>query len=524
MARRASRRGHRLAPLAVLFLSAFMALLDVTVVTVAVPDIGADLSAGLSAQQWVITAYTLFFSAFLLTGGTLGDRYGRRRVLLVSVAAFAVTSVLCGLARSPGMLIAARALQGLAAAAMLPGTLSLIAWIYPDPKERGRAIGMWSGVAGLALVAGPVLGGWLVGTYGWPGIFFLNLPVAVLVLVLGPRTLPEARGGREGLDVAGQLTAVVGAGALAYALIEGGTEGWTSPRILAAFTVGAVGLAAFAVVETRATDPMLPPALFRLRPFLVGNLVSFLLGFGLFSMFFFLSLYMQQVRGESALHTGLAFLPGSVAIVLTAPLSGPLAARLGQRLTIGLGLTVSAVSLLTMHRLTVDADYGRWWWSLVLMGAGIGLALSPTTALVLSSVSRQRSGVGSSIANAHRQFGIVFGVAVLGALLTERFTALVSTKLDGLGLPPAERDRVADAFLREGGSAATGANASPRLAERVIAAAEEAFVAGLHDVLTAGAIVLLAGAAVAVALPAGSRGRAGADADELRPVSAPGAE
>ncbi|TMQ97407.1 MFS transporter [Actinomadura soli] len=507
-------RARRLAPLTVLFLSAFMALLDVTVVTVAVPDIGSDLNAGLPAQQWVITSYTLIFSAFLLTGGTLGDRYGRRRVLLTSVVAFAVASALCGLAPSPGLLIAARALQGLAAAAMLPGTLSMIAWIFPDPRERARAIGMWSGVAGLALIAGPVLGGWLVGSYGWSSVFFLNLPVAAVVLAVAPRVLPAVGSGRERLDLPGQLAAVVGTGGLAFALIQGDAEGWTSPVIMGGFAAGAAGLIALVIAETRVPDPMLPLALFRQRPFLIGNLVSFLLGFGLFSMFFFLSLYMQQVRGESALHTGLAFLPGSVAIVLAAPLSGVLATRLGHRVPMGLGLAVAGISLLTMHRLTVDAGYGRWWWCVVLMGLGIGLALSPTTALVLSAVPRERSGTGSSIANAHRQFGIVFGVAVLGALLTQRFTSLMGSTPAGAGLSSAERERVADAFLHEGGGAAR-APGPPETAERLAAAAKDAFVEGLHDVLTTGAVVLLAGAVITVALPARRRGEAGSEAGEV---------
>lgn len=486
--------------LAVLFITAFMALLDVTVVTVAIPAISKDLSAGLSAQQWVISAYTLFFSAVLLTGGTLGDRYGHKRVLLVSVAAFAVTSALCGFATDIGSLIAWRCLQGLAGAAMLPGTLSMITLTFPDPRQRAKAIGMWSGVAGLALIAGPVLGGWLVAAYGWRAIFFLNLPIAAFAIAAGARILPRAAGKPAALDPAGQVSAIVWVGALAYALIQGNTDGWASPLVLASMALAAVAFAVFVAVELRSNDPMMPLGLFADRRFLAGNVVSLLLGFGLFSMFFFLSLYMQEIRGESALGAGLMFLPGSVAIIVAAPLSGIIASKLGNWVPMALGLAIAAVSLLSMYRMTVDASYGDYWWTLVLMGLGTGLGLSPTTALVLSVVPRHRSGSGSSIANTHRQLGILFGVAVLGAVLTQRFTSKMRAGLAARGVPGALRDHIAAGYLHNGGlSSGTGGP----LARVVASVAKNSFVGGFHDVLTIGALVLAAGCAAVVLLRPG---------------------
>lgn len=499
-------RSRRPVILAVLFVTAFMALLDVTVVTVAIPAISKDLSAGLAAQQWVISAYTLFFSAALLTGGALGDRYGSKQVLLISVAGFAITSALCGFAPNAGTLVAARCLQGLAGAAMLPGTLSIITRVYQDPAARARAIGLWSGVAGLALIAGPVLGGWLVGDYGWRSIFFLNLPIALIAIVAGLRVLPAAAGGRAPLDPVGQVLAIVWTGTLAFALIQGNTNGWTDPLILASIALAGVAFVAFVVAERRAPDPMLPVRLFADRRFLAGNVVSFLLGFGLFSMFFFLSLYMQDIRGESALRTGLSFLPGSVAIVLAAPLSGIIAAKLGNWVPMALGLGIACVSLLTMHRLTITAAYSGYWWCILLMGLGIGLGLSPTTALVLSVIPRRRSGSGASIANTHRQVGILFGVAVLGAVLTAQFGSKMRAGLATAGVPAAVRDRIANSYLRNGGPTTGGGGGA--LSRAVAAAARTAFVAALHDVLTIGAVVLGVGCLAIIALRPGAKDRA----------------
>ncbi|HEX6779131.1 MAG TPA: DHA2 family efflux MFS transporter permease subunit, partial [Ktedonobacterales bacterium] len=305
-------RGRKLTTLAVTCIGLFMVLLDMTIVNVALPTIQSDLNASLSGLQWVVDAYTLPFAALLLTAGTLGDRYGRKRVFLVGLVGFTLGSALCGLAPNLGLLIAGRVLQGAGGAALSPGSLSLLAAAFPDNRERTQAIGIWAGISGLALAAGPLIGGLLIQVSSWPAIFFVNLPIGAVALIFGWRILAESRNpDARRVDVPGQALVIAGLGALTYALIEGESDGWTSPLILSLLAGAAVLLVAFFIVEARVREPLLPLQLFKNAVFSTANAAATLLGFALIGTVFFMSQYFQSVQGYSALGSGLRTLPAT---------------------------------------------------------------------------------------------------------------------------------------------------------------------------------------------------------------------
>src|SRR5579871_6191138 len=299
-------RGRKLATLAVTCIGLFMVLLDMTIVNVALPTIQSDLKTSLADLQWVVDAYTLPFAALLLTAGTLGDRYGRKRMFLVGLVVFTLGSALCGFAPSLQWLIAGRILQGAGGAALSPGSLSLLAAAFPDNRERTQAIGIWAGISGLALAAGPLAGGLLIQISSWPAIFFVNLPIGVLAFIFGWRILAESRNPEaRRLDLPGQVLVIGGLAALTYALIEGEAKGWTSPLILSLFIGAGVFLLAFLAVEARAREPLLPLQLFKSVTFSAANAAAVLLGFALLGTAFFISQYFQSVQGASALGSGL---------------------------------------------------------------------------------------------------------------------------------------------------------------------------------------------------------------------------
>jgi len=447
-------RGRKLATLAVTCIGLFMVLLDMTIVNVALPTIQSDLGAGLSGLQWVVDAYTLPFAALLLTAGTLGDRYGRKRVFLVGLVGFTLGSAMCGFAPSLGWLIAGRILQGAGGAALSPGSLSLLAAAFPDNRERTQAIGIWAGVSGLALAAGPLVGGSLIQVSSWPAIFFVNLPIGLIAFLFGWRILAESRNpDARRVDLPGQILAISGLAALTYALIEGESDGWTSPLILSLFASAAVFLIAFLIVEARVREPLLPLQLFKSLVFSTANIASVLLGFALVGTVFFMSQYFQSVQGYSALGSGLRTLPATVGTFVAAPLAGQLAARLSPRLPITLGGLLAGSGLLFFTRLNPTSGYSDIWWELAMFGIGLGLMISPLTAAVLSATPTNRTGLGSSMVNTSRQIGSVFGIALLGALVEQQFTNNLLSNLINLHLPEALSQKIASAISSAGAEA-----------------------------------------------------------------------
>jgi EmrB/QacA subfamily drug resistance transporter len=465
----------------------FMAMLDNTVVNVALPTIQRDLHMSISGLEWTVNAYTLALAVLLVTGGRLGDLFGRVRVFLIGVVVFAVSSGLIALAQSEEWLVAWRAVQGVGAACMMPATLSIITNAF-GPEERGKAIGTWAGVSALALAIGPVVGGFLVEHVSWQSIFLLNLPVAVVAVLV---TLAAAHESRDetvarGVDVPGVVAVSVGLGAFVLGLVEGNAWGWDSAGVLGLFAASVVALAAFVVVERRSPAPMVDFAFFRSRQFFGANAVAFIVTFGMFALFFFLTLYMQNVLRYSALESGVRFLPTTVMIIVVAPLSGRLADRIGSRVPMTVGALLAGTALAWLSFVETTTSYAFLVVPFVLMGVGMGLVMSPMSTAAMNAIEVSKAGVASGILSMTRMVGGTFGVAVLGALIT----AVGRSQLEHL-LPRASAGEL-DTLANELG-AGGAADVDPSL----VGPMREAFVVALHTGMRVGAAVLFVGAVVA---------------------------
>jgi DHA2 family methylenomycin A resistance protein-like MFS transporter len=392
--------------------------LDVTIVNTALASIGASLGGGVTELQWVVNAYTIAFAALILTAGALGDRIGAKRVFMAGFAIFTAASLACGLAPNALTLIAARAVQGLGAAILVPNSLALLSHAYPDQKARGRAVGIWAAGASLALTAGPLVGGGLIGFVGWRSIFFVNLPIGLAGLWLTSRYAEETtRAPRREVDLPGQLAAIAALGALAGSIIEGGAVGWTNPFVITGFASACVLAILFVLQERRAEQPMLPLTLFRHRMFALTALVGLLVNIAFYGLIFVFSLYLQRVNGWSAFATGLAFLP-MMGVVLPVNLLAPrLAEKIGAPRTIALGAMLGAAGCLALLTIAPGTSYWAIGLQLALLGGGLGLLVPPLTSTLLGSVEKSRSGIAAGVLNATRQTGSVLGVALFGSLI-----------------------------------------------------------------------------------------------------------
>ena len=396
----------------------FMIMLDNTVVNVALPAIQRDLGIDVAELEWVVTGYALSFAVLMLTGGKLADMHGRRRIFLIGLAVFTFSSLLCGLAGTAELLTAARVLQGVGAAFMMPATLSIITATFP-PKERGAALGIWAGVSAMALAIGPLVGGLITEHIGWNWIFYLNVPVGLAGLVAARLIIRESRdtSHEQRLDLPGLVTSGIALFALVYALIEANSKGWTSPLILGLFAVAAVSGTAFVLLELHQRLPMFDMTLFRNPTFAGANTVALLVSLAMFGVFFFISLYMQNVLGYSAVRAGVAFLPMTVLIILVAPFAGRSSDRLGSRWLMTAGMTLVGCSLLVFAQLQPDSSYFQLLPGMILGGVGMATTMTPMTAAVLSSVPVDKAGVGSGMLNTFRQVGGALGIALMGAIL-----------------------------------------------------------------------------------------------------------
>ncbi|WGR92853.1 MFS transporter [Bradyrhizobium sp. ISRA443] len=393
--------------------------LDVTIVNTALNAIGASLGGGVAELQLVVSAYTVAFAAFILTAGALGDRIGAKRIFMAGFALFTAASVACAFAPDAVMLIAARCVQGLAAAILVPNSLALLRHAYADEKARGRAVGIWAAGASLALTAGPLVGGGLIALVGWRAIFLVNLPIGLAGLWLAWRHAGETtRHLQHELDLPGQLAAVAALGTLAGALIEGGALGWSSPFVVAGFVLAAVFAMLFVWRESRAAQPMLPLSLFRQRIFALTSLVGLLVNVAFYGLIFVVSLYFQQVNGLSALETGLAFVPMLGAVLPVNLIAPRVAERIGAAATIALGTVLAAAGCLAMLGIDRDTSYLAICLQLIAMSGGLGLLVPPLTSTLLGSVEPQRSGIAAGVLNATRQTGSVLGVALFGSLVS----------------------------------------------------------------------------------------------------------
>lgn len=395
-------------------LGSSLAMLDATIVNVALPALGRDLGSGLSGLQWTVSGYALTLAALLLLGGALGDRYGRRRIFLIGVVWFAVASALCGLAPNVGVLVAARALQGVGGALLTPGSLALLSTAFTG-ADRARAIGAWSGLGGLASAAGPFVGGALL-EISWRLVFLVNLPVAAVVVVLARRHVPESRDPAAAgpLDVPGAVLCAVGLAGVTYALIEAPVRGVGSPAVVSAGVVGVLALVAFGVVERTSRAPMLPLELFRARAFAAANLVTVAVYAALGGTFFLLVVHLQVSVGFTPLAAGAALLPVTAAMLLLSPRAGQLAARIGPRVPMTAGPLVAAVGLLLLRRVGPGSTYvGDVLPAVTVFGLGLALTVAPLTATVLSTADARHAGIASGVNNAVARTAGLLAVAVL---------------------------------------------------------------------------------------------------------------
>ena len=449
----------------------FLAVMSTSVVSVALPTIGRELHASTTALEWIVDAYVLVFASLLVAGGVLSDRRGRKPMFALGVALFGTGSLLAGLAPSVGALIAARVVQGLGPAIVLPGSLAIISAVFRDPRERAAAIGLWSASSGLALAVGPALGGALVDGLGWRWVFLVNVPLGALLIVAALLSIPPIRPdpGR-GFDVLGAVLTTLGVGGLAFALIESQARGWGSGVVLGAAALAVLALAAFVVYELRRDDPLVDVRLFRIPAFTAANVAGLVVFFAFIGAIVYFSAYFQDVQGRSATDAGLRVLPIGVALALTAPVSGRLTGRLGARAPMLAGLVICGAAMLGLLRLTTVSTLAAEWWDFALVGVGAGLALTPMTATAVGAVRHERAGMAAAVHNSMRQLGQVLGVAVLGALV----------------------------YAGLGGSVQAG--------RRLDAAGQRAYVDGLHHAMWVSGLALLAAAAlVAVLVPAGRR-------------------
>jgi EmrB/QacA subfamily drug resistance transporter len=484
--------------LAAAIVGSSMAFIDGTVVNVALPAIQADLRATAFQAQWVVESYALLLAALLLVGGALGDRFGRRRVFAIGVTVFALASVGCAFAGSVQQLIAARAVQGLGGALLVPGSLALISAAYPE-KERGRAIGIWSGFSGITAAAGPVLGGFLVDHFSWTWAFLINLPMALLVLWIAWRHVPESRGASAGggLDIAGALLATAALGGIVYAFIEAPTRHWDSPMVLAALGIGLAASAGFVAVERSTRTPMLPLGLLRSGNFGGANLLTLLLYAALGGALYFFPLNLIQVQGYSAMAAGAALLPFILIMFALSGWAGQLVDRFGPRLPLVAGPAIAAVGFALFALPGVGASYWQGFFpAVVVLGLGMTVTVAPLTTTVMNAVDPGQAGVASGVNNAMSRAAAVLAIAVFGVVMAWAFDAALAEGLRGIGASPevsafleAERSKLAGAALPPGLDAETAA-----AVERVVA---KAFVTGFRWVM-----LLSAGLAVLSALSA----------------------
>ncbi len=420
-------------------LGSFITILDISIVNVALPTMQAALRIDMAGLQWVVDAYALFLSAFMLSAGPLGDRYGRKRSWLAGVLLFTAGSALCGLADNLTALLIGRAVQGVAGALLVPGALSLLTQAFPDPKERAQAIGIWASCNAISLIVGPMLGGVLVAHFNWQSIFLINLPVGALAIALGAWSITEsAHPEHAAFDPAGQALSVLWLGALTYGLIAAGEHGWAAPEATVALAIAAAGLLAFLWVEHRAARPILPLGLFRDAGFAITNFASFVLGFSAYSSLFFFSLYLQHVQGLSPLATGWQLAPQFAAAGLVSLVFGRLNLRFGLPRLMIAGFAFIGIAMLGMTRFEAHTPYLVSGSLLVLLGLGTGLAVPSTSMAVMATVPRERSGMASATMNALRQTGMTIGIALLGALMSGRAIEALTASLAQLGASDAQ--------------------------------------------------------------------------------------
>ena len=481
--------------LAVMSVGTLIVFLDNTVVNTALPAISVDLGASISTLQWVVDSYVLVLAGLLLLGGSLGDRYGRKRWMIIGLLIFALGSIGAGMADSSAQLVIFRGVQGLGAALVLPATLSIITNVFPR-GERAKAIGIWTAVGALGIGLGPVLGGWLVDNVGWSAVFFLHIPILALALA-GMVFVPESKDERNlGLDVPGAVLGTTGLIALVYAIIQGPEFGWTSPVIVFFFTLAAFLLSAFAYVEIRSDAPMLPLKFFRQKDFTGAVLSLGLIIFGMLVTFFFLTQYFQIVQGRTAFAAGLLIIPASVGMMMGAPLSGALVKRIGPRYLVLAMAAAMIGGVLLLTGLTQDSSTLAVIIPLGIFGFGAGLGMPALTDTVMAAVPEADAGVGSAVNDVSRELGGALGIATIGSIVSSLYRSNVDDALIGV-VPDEVVELVGEGV---GVASAISAELPESIAAVVIPAANQAFVDAMVSGFRISAAVLVTAVVIAFTL------------------------
>ena len=489
--------------LATLLLVLFLTFMDNTVISVTLADVQTRLHTGISQLQWVINGYALVFASFMLIFGTLGDQFGRKKIMLAGVILFCGGSVVAALAPNADVLIAGRVIMGLGAAASEPGTLSMIRHLYPERRSRAKVLGIWAGVSALALASGPLIGGVLVGVYSFRAVFWFNLFFGLIALSGAALVLPESvNASRYRLDFAGFL---LGAGALAtasFAVIQGESSGYGSFKIVLLFAASLVLAIGFVRREQTAENPMLDLSFFRRPAFAGANIVAFCTYFGTFSIFFFVALYLQDVGTSSGYATALDFAPMAAAMMIASLLTGRWVARSGPRLPMTIGCILAGVGIiLTEIVLEPSSGLSTLGWTLPIAGAGFGIAIVPVTSAALSAVPAEHSGMAASATNTSRELGAVAGVAILGSMVNGQLISSLVRQLNVIGIPKAFQEVVITAVTTGTFSSQAkqfkGTPAITKIVNEVTQAAFVAFGRGLDVALSAAGAMMLACAIVA---------------------------
>lgn len=473
-----------------------MAFIDGTVVNVALPFLQKDLNATAIGIQWVVEAYSLFLSALLLVGGSLGDRFGRRRIFDIGVVIFAIASALCGLAASIEQLIIARAVQGIGGALLVPGSLALISSSF-DEEKRGKAIGTWSGFSAITTAIGPVLGGWLVEHLSWRAAFYLNLPLAVAVLVISFWKVPESseKVHHGGLDWPGAALATIGLGGLVYGLIESPRLGFTNPFVLLTLIGGIVLLALFLFNEARRKNPMVPLGLFRSREFSGANLLTLFLYFALSGTFFFFTLNLIQIQDYSATAAGASLLPFVALMFSLSRWSGGLIDRFGARLPLTIGPIVAAAGFALFAVPSVGGSYWTTFFpAVIVLGLGMSISVAPLTTTVMSAVGEEQAGVASGINNAMSRTAGLLAIAVFGVMMLHTFSQTLASRMNEMQLDDRVRHSVYDERVKLAGvEIPSDIDATTR--EQLQSAVAAAFVHGFRVIMVTAAVLALASGA-----------------------------
>ncbi len=480
--------------LATLCLSLLIIVMDNTILNVAIPSLVRDLGASNSELQWIVDGYTLVFAGLLLSAGSFGDRRGRKRALRIGIVIFAAGSILSALAGSPSHLIVTRSLMGIGGALIMPSTLSILTNVFRDPKERGRAIAIWAGFSGLGVALGPLVGGLLLQHFSWSSVFWVNLPISATALIAGHFFVPESKDpNAPRLDLPGALLSIVGLGSFLFGIIEGPDAGWSSPRVLAAFVAGLIGIVGFIGWELNTDHPMLDMSFFKNPRFSAANTAITLSFFALFGSLFLMTQYWQFVQGYTPLQAGVRLVPYALTMMLTAPLSAHLVERLGTKRVVTTGLLTIATSLALLSFIGVESSYWRVLANLCLMAVGMGLTMAPATESVMGSLPREKAGVGSAVNDTTRQMGGALGVAVIGSLVASVYASHIRAAAVTAGVSGPALETARNSLGGALGVATSLGGQGAAFAET----AKQAFVSGLSGGLRLGAVVVLVAAVVA---------------------------